>query len=180
MWFNPWVWKIPWRREWLPSLVFWPRDVHVLYSPWGCKEFNTTEQLSLHFRGCCMLILFLIFVLQYLTLIPITAQKNNQRELPYHFAFPSAMYEGFGFSPFIPSFDVDAGFFFFFFFWHFTILALLIGVEYKVAFFLKLYLFPLYWLSVAEHGLLWAVMWGLLLMVTSLVAEHRLWSLWAQ
>ena len=24
--FDPWVWKIPWRREQLPTPVFWPRD----------------------------------------------------------------------------------------------------------------------------------------------------------
>ena len=24
---------------------------HGLYSPWGCKELDMTEQLSLHFRG---------------------------------------------------------------------------------------------------------------------------------
>ena len=26
--FNPWVGKIPWRRERLPSLVFWPGKFH--------------------------------------------------------------------------------------------------------------------------------------------------------
>ena len=24
--FNPWVGKIPWRREWLPTPVVWPED----------------------------------------------------------------------------------------------------------------------------------------------------------
>ena len=33
--FDPWVGKIPWRRERLPAPVFWPGDVHRLYSPWG-------------------------------------------------------------------------------------------------------------------------------------------------
>ena len=47
-WFNPQVGKIPWRRERLPTSVFWPREFHRLYSPWGPKEFSdTTEQLSL-------------------------------------------------------------------------------------------------------------------------------------
>ena len=41
--FYPWVGKIPWRREWLPTLVFWPGEFHGLYSPWGCKESDTTE-----------------------------------------------------------------------------------------------------------------------------------------
>ena len=26
--FNPWVGKIPWRRAWLPNLVFWPGESH--------------------------------------------------------------------------------------------------------------------------------------------------------
>ena len=26
--FNPWVWKIPWRREWQPMPVFWPGEFH--------------------------------------------------------------------------------------------------------------------------------------------------------
>ena len=55
--FNPWVGKIPWRRERLPTPVFWPGEFHGLYSPWGCKESDTTEHLSLlpflnvHFKG---------------------------------------------------------------------------------------------------------------------------------
>ena len=27
-WFDPWVWKIPWRRERLPTPVFWPGEYH--------------------------------------------------------------------------------------------------------------------------------------------------------
>ena len=41
-----WVRKIPWRRERLPILVFWPGEFHGLYSPWGHKEWDMTEQLS--------------------------------------------------------------------------------------------------------------------------------------
>ena len=44
--FNPWVGKIPWRRKWQATAVFWPREFHGLYSPWGCKESDTTERLS--------------------------------------------------------------------------------------------------------------------------------------
>ena len=33
--FDPWVGKIPWRRERLPTPVLWPREFHGLYSPWG-------------------------------------------------------------------------------------------------------------------------------------------------
>ena len=46
-WFDPWVGKIPWRKERLPTPAFWPGEFYGLYSPWGCKELDTTEQLSL-------------------------------------------------------------------------------------------------------------------------------------
>ena len=41
------VGKIPWRRERLSTPIFWPGEFHELYSPWGHKELDTTEQLSL-------------------------------------------------------------------------------------------------------------------------------------
>ena len=46
--FDPWVEKVPWRRERLPTPVFWPGEFHGLYSPWGRKESDTIEQISLH------------------------------------------------------------------------------------------------------------------------------------
>ena len=38
--YDPWVGKIPWRREWQPAAVFSPGEVHgqrslVSYIPWG-------------------------------------------------------------------------------------------------------------------------------------------------
>ena len=48
---DPWVGKIPWRRERLPTLVFWPGKCHGFYSPWGHKESDTTEQLSVFLPG---------------------------------------------------------------------------------------------------------------------------------
>ena len=50
--FNPWIRKIPWRREWLPTPVFLPGESHGLrnlagYNPQGRKELDTTEQLTL-------------------------------------------------------------------------------------------------------------------------------------
>ena len=49
--FNPWAGKIPWRRERLPTLVIWSEEFHGLYSPWGRKELDMTEQLSLFPRA---------------------------------------------------------------------------------------------------------------------------------
>ena len=49
--FDPWVRKIPLRRECQPTPVFLPGEFHGQkslegYSPWGHKESDTTEQLT--------------------------------------------------------------------------------------------------------------------------------------
>ena len=49
--FDSWVGKIAQRRERLPTPVFWTTEFHGLYSPWGYKESDTTERLSLTFLG---------------------------------------------------------------------------------------------------------------------------------
>ena len=36
--FDPWVGKMPCRWERLPTLVFWPREFHRLFSPWGSQR----------------------------------------------------------------------------------------------------------------------------------------------
>ena len=46
--FDPWVGKIPWRRACQPTPLFLPGESHGQrslegYSPWGCKESDTTE-----------------------------------------------------------------------------------------------------------------------------------------
>ena len=41
--FNPWLGKIPWRRERLPTPVLWPGEFHELYSPWDLKALDMTE-----------------------------------------------------------------------------------------------------------------------------------------
>ena len=41
--FDPWVGNIPWRRDRLPTPVFWPGQFHGLYSPWGRKELDMIE-----------------------------------------------------------------------------------------------------------------------------------------
>ena len=47
--------KISWRREWLPTPVFFPEESHgerslAGYSSWGCTEWDTIEWLSFHFQ----------------------------------------------------------------------------------------------------------------------------------
>ena len=55
------VWSLgledPWRRKWQPTPGFLPGEPHgqrslVGYSPWSCKESDTTEQLSTHTFMC--------------------------------------------------------------------------------------------------------------------------------
>ena len=46
--------RSPGEREWLPAPIFLPGELHgqrslVGYSPWGCKESDITEQLTLHY-----------------------------------------------------------------------------------------------------------------------------------
>ena len=43
-------WEDSLEKQWLPTPVFWPGEFHGLYTPWGRKESDTAEQLSLHFR----------------------------------------------------------------------------------------------------------------------------------
>ena len=50
--FNPWVGKILWRKEWQPTLVFLPGEFRgqrslVGYSPWGHRESDMTQWLTL-------------------------------------------------------------------------------------------------------------------------------------
>ena len=40
------VGKIPWRRERLPTPIFWPREFHGLYSSWGHKELDKAEHTT--------------------------------------------------------------------------------------------------------------------------------------
>ena len=41
-------WEDPLEKGKIPTPVFWPGEFHELYSPWGQKELDKTEQLSLH------------------------------------------------------------------------------------------------------------------------------------
>ena len=48
--FNSWIVKIPWRRKWQPTPVFWPEKFYgqslVGHSLWGYKELDVTLQLN--------------------------------------------------------------------------------------------------------------------------------------
>ena len=67
--FGPRVREIPWRRAWQPNSVCLPGKSHgqrklAGYSPWGHRELDSTEQLTLSLSGASsFLFLGLSFVL---------------------------------------------------------------------------------------------------------------------
>ena len=58
--FDPWLGKISWRRERLPTPVFWPGEFHGLYSPLGSKESDMREPRSLSLPALGWLMAFII------------------------------------------------------------------------------------------------------------------------
>ena len=53
--FNPWVRTILWRKKWQPTAVFLPKKFHgqrnlAGYCPWGHKELDMNERLSVSSR----------------------------------------------------------------------------------------------------------------------------------
>ena len=82
---NPRVRKIPWKREWLPTPVFLPGEFHgqrslVGYSHWGCRESDTTEQLTLHHTTAFISHASTVM----LKILQARFQKDTNRELPMH------------------------------------------------------------------------------------------------
>ena len=54
--FNPWVGKIPRRRKWLPTPLFWPGEFHGQrnlegYSPWGRKELDLNNSNNMFYEA---------------------------------------------------------------------------------------------------------------------------------
>ena len=77
-WFDSWVGKIPWRRKWQSTPALLPGKSHgrrslISYSPWGCKESDTTEQL--HFTSLLDITIllqigfFFIYLIWYLKVV---------------------------------------------------------------------------------------------------------------
>ena len=68
--FDPWVGKIPCKRAWRPTPVFFPGESHgqrslMGYSPWGCKELDVTEVTEhVHFATLAQNMLDMIILLQ--------------------------------------------------------------------------------------------------------------------
>ena len=90
MW-ETWVGKIPLRRARLPTPVFWPGELHGLYSPWGRNESDTTEQSSLSFY--IHTLTFLITIQQSLpSLLPTFPYSNPYFPRSSYFLFFSSTF----------------------------------------------------------------------------------------
>ena len=78
-WVRSLSWEDPWSREQLPTPVFWAGEFRGLYSPWGHKESDTTEQLSLSFT-------FHLHYISFHPVIPITLLGGTKfpELLTYH------------------------------------------------------------------------------------------------
>ena len=68
---NPWLLRgwtpVSWRRKWQPTPVFLPGKFHgwrslVGYSPWGCKELDTNEQLYTFYNEHNALIPYYVYI----------------------------------------------------------------------------------------------------------------------
>ena len=82
--FNPWVRKIPWIREWKSTLVCLTGKFHrqrslVGYSPWGHKESDTTEWLTL-FSHFSYLYLSYIYIYFHIYILDLTKVINTRQK----------------------------------------------------------------------------------------------------
>ena len=81
----PRVGKISWRREWLPTPVLLPGKSHgqrslLDFSPWGCKESDTTDRVTLSLT-CGLLILPIIQKLKLSQLMFIASMSSHWNSL---------------------------------------------------------------------------------------------------
>ena len=81
--FGPWVRKIPWRRERLPTPGFWPGELHGLYSPCSHKESDTTSNFRFHFSiySCYLELSCLSVCLFHFNLLPLECKLREVRNL---------------------------------------------------------------------------------------------------
>ena len=93
--FDYWFRKIPWRREWQPTPLCLPGEIHGQsslpgYSPWGRKQSDTTEWLTLsrtdvrvgpHKKAKCWRTSAFKLCWRRLLRVPWTARRSNQSVL---------------------------------------------------------------------------------------------------
>ena len=87
---NPWetwVWKILWKREKLPTSVFWPEEFHgqrslAGYSPWGHKELDIAEWVNMAQSTSCKMQGWMKHKLKSRLLEEISITSDMQMKLP--------------------------------------------------------------------------------------------------
>ena len=90
--FDPWVGKIPWRRESQPTPVFLPGESHgqrslVGYSPWGHKELDTTEHKHAQTPGHIFYNMGYNPILLYFVAYDILALATGRKSGRHNFGF---------------------------------------------------------------------------------------------
>ena len=80
--FDPWIRKIPWRREWLPTPVFLPEEFQgqkslAGYRLWDCKGSDMTEPLTLLSWYFCLIFLRSHQHTVFTAAIPFSIPTNN-------------------------------------------------------------------------------------------------------
>ena len=80
--FDPWVGKIPWRRAWQPIPVFLPGKFHGQRSlagctPWGHKESDTTEHMSINFFEILFCELSFGFMMKFSIVIAFASDSHS-------------------------------------------------------------------------------------------------------
>ena len=89
--FNPWVGKLPWRRAWQPTPVFLPGESHgqrslAGYSPWGCRESDATERLTLNTYICQQVDdRYVLEIIRGYELLKIVNSLETSNEIPPNF-----------------------------------------------------------------------------------------------
>ena len=94
-WVQPLSWEDPlslWRRERLPTLVFWPGEFHgqsspAGYSPWGRTELDTTEWLSKMSYKCSLLTVASISIMHLKFISVVCSVKFHLADM-LEFAYP--------------------------------------------------------------------------------------------
>ena len=112
--FYPWIRKIPWRRKWHPTPVFFPGESHgqrslagyspwslAGYSPWGRKESDMTEQLSMHTCQIEKCTLSQLTLLSHYQKFPLTRLQSSISPCPSQPLFCSPAFTSPQF-PFVP------------------------------------------------------------------------------
>ena len=96
---------MPWRREWLPTLVFLPGEFYgqgslAGYSPWGRKESDTTERLTTNTSLHQFVILVPCHVLVFAPMLRFSSLYfclSRQHRTSVAVLFSTEIFEPFGF-----------------------------------------------------------------------------------